>query len=106
MSKPETLVEAVAKATSFFGRVDILINNAGMSTCVCVCVCVCVYMYGLHHQDVRHESEADSCHLPHCIVNRRRLRMVTTEHNTFNLFFFHINCCVVKDWNVGVYWCG
>ena len=36
--------------------------------CVCVCVCVCVYMYGLHHQDVRHESEADSCHLPHCIV--------------------------------------
>ena len=43
-------MEAVAKAISFFGRVDILINNAGMSTfvCVCVCVCVCVYMYGLH----------------------------------------------------------
>ncbi|KAL5474545.1 hypothetical protein EMCRGX_G026506 [Ephydatia muelleri] len=32
MSKPETLVEAVAKATSFSGRVDILINNAGVTT--------------------------------------------------------------------------
>ena len=55
MSKSETFAETVEKATSLFGRVDMLINNAGMCvgvllvwvylcTCVgCTCVgCTCV----------------------------------------------------------------
>lgn len=43
MSKSETFAETVEKATSLFGRVDMLINNAGM--CVGVLI-VWVYLCG------------------------------------------------------------
>ena len=53
MSKSETFAETVEKATSLFGRVDVLINNAGMCVdefvwvylCGCTCVGVLVSVY-------------------------------------------------------------
>ena len=43
MSKSETFAETVEKATSLFGRVDMLINNAGMNVGICL---VWVYLCG------------------------------------------------------------
>ena len=45
MSKSETFAETVEKATSLFGRVDMLVNNAGMCVgvlLVWVHLCTCV----------------------------------------------------------------